>query len=424
MMLPLYRAVTVAGWPAIRCYLAWRRRRGKEDSARFSERFGVASRPRPPGRLVWMHAASVGESLSLLPLVERLVASGVAVLVTTGTVTSARMMQERLPEGAFHQFVPVDRVDFVRHFFDHWRPDLVLWLESEFWPNLISEPKARQIPMVLLNGRVSDRSFAAWARAPGLIRALLSGFDLCLGQTEEDARRLKALGARDAVSRGNLKFAAPPLPVDGTALGRLTDTLGARPRWLAASTHPGEETIAGRVHLSLKRTHPGLLTIVAPRHPERGADIARELSEMGLNVARRGAGEWPRASDDVYIADTMGELGLFFRAAEVVFMGKSLLAAGGQNPLEPARLDCAILFGPHMENFAEVAVHLRDGGGARRVADEAALAQAVGDLLSDAGVRARMAAAAKATAMTEAGVLDAVMAALQPYLQETPRARV
>ncbi len=423
MMLSLYRAVTVAGWPAIRCYLAWRRRRGKEDPARFEERFGIASRPRPSGRLVWMHGASVGESLSLLPLVERLVASGAAVLVTTGTVTSARMMRERLPEGAFHQFVPIDRADFVRHFFDHWRPDLVLWLESEFWPNLVSEPRARHIPMVLLNGRVSDRSLVAWRRAPGLIRELLAGFDLCLGQTEEDARRLKALGARQAESRGNLKFATPPLPADDAALRRLMDTVGTRPRWLAASTHPGEEALVGRVHLSLKPAHPGLLTIIAPRHPERGPEIARALAAMGLSVARRGAGEWPRASDDIYVADTMGELGLFFRAADIVFMGKSLSATGGQNPLEPARLDCAILFGPHMENFAEVAAHLLDGGGALRIADEAALVRAVGGLLSDANARTRMAAAAKATAMAEAGVLDAVMAALEPYLEDSARAR-
>lgn len=422
-MLGLYRTLTTAGWPLIRLYLGWRRARGKEDRERFAERLGVASAPRPGGRLVWMHGASVGESLALLPLVGRLRADGFDVLVTTGTVTSARMMAERLPAGAIHQFVPIDRADFVRDFLDHWRPDLVLWSESEFWPNLVTEPKARGIPMILLNGRVSDRSLAGWSRAPGLIRRLLGNFDLCLGQSDEDARRLNALGANGAASCGNLKDAAPPLPAGAAHLSALRDAIGDRPRWVAASTHPGEEALAGRVHARLKPDFPGLLSIVVPRHPERGADVAHELIDMGLKVARRGAGDLPGPDDDVYIADTMGELGLIYRIGGVVFMGKSLLATGGQNPLEPARLDCAVVFGPHMENFAEAAGKLLAAGGAVEAATEAKLAEAVRRLLRDADERVRMAAAAKTVAAAEADVVERVMAALRPYLHGGGHAR-
>ena len=185
MMLPLYRLVSGIGAPAISLYLAIRKARGKEDRDRFAERLGRPGRDRPSGPLIWTHAASIGESISLLPLIGRLVTeiSGVSVLVTTGTVTSARLMAKRLPEGAFHQYVPVDRIPYVRRFLDHWRPDLALWAESEFWPNLITETVARKIPMVLINGRISPRSFSGWKRFGGLIKRLLEGFDLCLGQT-------------------------------------------------------------------------------------------------------------------------------------------------------------------------------------------------------------------------------------------------
>ena len=216
MNLALYRAALFALWPGVRLYLALRLRRGKEDPGRFGERLGNPTLPRPAGRLVWLHAASVGESLSLLPLVEALRSGrpALSVLVTTGTVTSAKLLAERLPKGVLHQYVPVDRFVAVRRFLDHWRPDLVLWAESEFWPNLVSQPARRKIPMVLVNGRISPRSFKGWRRAPSLIKKLLAGFTLCLGQSEADAQRLKELGAPDARSLGNLKFAAPPLPVD------------------------------------------------------------------------------------------------------------------------------------------------------------------------------------------------------------------
>ena len=423
MMLPLYRFVSGVGAPAIGLYLALRKARGKEDPDRFTERLGRPGRKRPSGALIWAHAASIGESISLLPLIGRLVTErpGVNVLVTTGTVTSARLMAERLPEGAFHQYVPVDRVPYVRRFLDHWRPDLALWAESEFWPNLITETVARKIPMVLINGRISPRSFSGWQRFSGLIKNLLEGFDLCLGQTETDADRLRRLGAGDAEYVGNLKFAVPPLPADGEMLEKFKNGLGDRPMWVAASTHPGEEEMAARVHQRLKDSHSGLLTIIVPRHPDRGAEIAAQLNTLGLTISRRSAGDAIGPGTDVYVADTLGELGLFYRLAGIAFMGKSLVPLGGQNPLEAARLDCAIVHGPHMMNFEDITEHLKTVGASIEVPDKEALEKTISGLLADPSERDRMAAAADDLATAEAGVLDAVLAELQPFLDTIPQ---
>ncbi len=416
MIYRLYRGLTTLGAPVISLYLDRRKRRGKEDSLRFAERLGRAGRPRPPGPLVWIHAASVGESLSMLPLVERLCARKLAVLLTTGTVTSARLMAERLPPGALHQYVPVDRMAYVRGFLDHWRPDLALWAESEFWPNMLAESHRRGIPLVLVQGRISAKSFAGWKKVPGFIRKLLSCFDLCLAQTEDDAHRLKALGSRDTRCLGNLKYAATPLPADETELDRLKTAMAGRPVWLAASTHPGEEAIIAEVHHTLAPCFPGLLTLIVPRHPQRGPDIAREMLALGLSAGLRSSGELPHAGTQVHVADTMGELGLFYRLADIVFMGKSLTVGGGQNPFEPARIGAAVLFGPAMDNFPDMAPRMVAAGAAIQVADGDGLAEALGWLLADPARTARMKQAAARWAEAEADVLDAVEAALAPAL--------
>ncbi|MCH7555003.1 MAG: 3-deoxy-D-manno-octulosonic acid transferase, partial [Proteobacteria bacterium] len=312
MMQRLYRALTVLATPLIAVYLGYRRRAGKEDPERFPERLGVAGAERPEGMLVWVHGASVGEALAALPLIERILKSRPAlhVLLTTGTVTSARLMAERLPARARHQFSPIDRPDAVAGFLDHWRPDLAVWSESEFWPNLLTETQARGVPMILVNGRMSDRSYRRWKLMRGVIRRLLGGFALCLAQSEADAKRLRDLGAKEVRAVGNLKSAASPLPVDQAALDDLRNAIMARPRWLAASTHAGEETIVAASHRALAADHPGLLTIIAPRHPERGPTIAAGLREIGLTVAMRSAGDPIDRYVDIYIADTLGELGL------------------------------------------------------------------------------------------------------------------
>ena len=410
MMLPLYRLLTSLGAPAIHIYLRRRLLKGKEDRARFDERLGKASRARPEGALIWLHAASVGESISMLPLVERLLADhkGLSLLMTTGTVTSAKLMAERLPPRAFHQYVPVDRLVYVRRFLDHWQPDLALWAESEFWPNLVSESHSRGVPMVLVNGRISPRSFEGWQKARGLIGDLLANFALCLGQTEEDAARLRTLGAPGAEHLGNIKFAAPPLPVDTVAYEKLSASLDGRPRWLAASTHAGEEEVAVRVHKSMKASHPGLVTMIVPRHPERGAEIAAMVAREGLVLASRSSGDQITAQTEIYLADTMGELGLFYRLADVAFMGKSLVPLGGQNPLEALRLGTVVVHGPHMANFERIAREMATRGCALQVADESELATTVAALLGDPERRRAMAVNGAAYVDEQAGVVDQV----------------
>ena len=423
MMQRLYRALTVLATPLIALYLGRRKALGKEDPERFRERLGVAGIERPLGRLVWVHGASVGEALAALPLIGRILESHpeLHILVTTGTVTSARLMAERLPGRALHQYAPIDRPDAVRGFLDHWRPDLAIWIESEFWPNLLADTQARGVPMILVNGRMSDRSYRRWMLMRGVIRRLLGGFALCLAQSDNDAERLGDLGATEVLTVGNLKSAAAALPADPAALDALRDALGSRPRWLAASTHAGEETIAADCHRDLTPAHPGLVTIIVPRHPERGPTIATGLRKIGLTVALRSAGDRITERTDIYIADSLGELGLFYRLADIAFVGGSLVPHGGQNLLEPARLDCAILHGPHMANFAAFTAAFAAQRGAVEVADGAALAAAVGGLLGDRDERRRLMAAAQTVAAAEAGVLDRIAAALEPYLERLGR---
>ncbi len=418
MIHALYRLITTSASPLILAVLARRRARGKEDRARQGERLGIARRKRPDGPLIWLHGASVGESISALPLINRILEDrpDLNILVTTGTVTSARLMEERLPRGAFHQYAPVDRAAWVARFLDHWRPDLALWMESELWPNLVRETQRRGVPMALINGRMSARSLRGWRRFSGLVRSLLRGFELCLVQSRADGARFVVLGARNVDCPGNLKFAAAPLPADDDELARVWDRVGDRPLWLAASTHAGEEAIVAEAHQRLMGRHPDLLTVIAPRHMARGPDIAAELEATGLTIARRGAGKEIEPNTDIYIADTMGELGLLYRLAGVVFVGGSLVPHGGQNLLEPAQLDCAIVHGPHTENFHEIVAELDAAAASEEVRDARALADTVDRLLADPVLRQRRAAAARDVALAQRDVLDNVMAALAPYL--------
>ena len=414
----LYRSATAAATPLVRRCLEARCRRGKEDRARLGERFGIAATPRPQGPLLWVHAASVGEASSVLALIERIVADrpAVEVLMTTGTVAAARLLAERLPERARHQYVPVDLPGAVERFLEHWHPDLAIWVESELWPNLVLATHRRGIPMLLANARLSSRSSARWRALPGLVRPVLGCFALCLAQDEEQAERFRRLGSGSVASVGNLKTAAAPLVADPAALAALRRTIGARPVWFAASTHDGEEAIAATAHARIARQHPGLLTIIAPRHPVRGPAIAEMLRARDLRVARRAAGQTIGDDVEIYLADTLGELGLFFRLAGIAFIGGSLVRKGGHNPFEAARLDCAVLHGPDMTNCTAMAGALDAAGAALPVAGAESLADAVARLLTDPGERTARAMAASRVAAACGGTLDAVLDRLAPWL--------
>ncbi len=354
--------------------------RGKEDQARLGERLGRAGLRRPPGRLIWLHAASVGEATSALPLIAALRArDAAAVLLTTGTVTSARRMAEVLPAGALHQFVPVDTIGAVRRFLGHWRPDLAVWIESELWPRLVYETARRGVPMALVNARLSAASLRRWRRLPAMARRLLASFRSILAQDEETVAGLTSLGvcARFA---GNLKALVEPPGCDAGELAAARAAVEGRPVWFAASTHPGEEAHVIRAQRDLAGDGAPLL-IIAPRHPQRGDEVAQLLASSGLRAARRSRGEAPDAATQVWLADTLGEMGLWYRLAPVAFVGGSLVPVGGHTPFEPVQLGAAVLHGPHVANFAPSYAALDAGCGAIPVADASALAAAVARLL-------------------------------------------
>lgn len=421
-LLTLYRVATVALTPFAGAILSWRATQGKEDPARLEERLGRSARARPAGRLIWLHGASLGETLSLLPLVERFIQRGAEVLVTSGTVSSARLLSTRLPAGAFHQYMPLDAPAFVDAFLDHWRPDVAIFAESELWPNMVAALRQRGVALILANARISRQSAARWSRVPGAARKVFGAVDLCLAQDSESAARFLALGAPCVRIGGNLKFDVPPPPADAARLAQFNGALGARPVWAAVSTHEGEEEIILDVHDKLVRQIPGLLTIIVPRHRERGAEIAQRAGARGLSAALRTRDGEPKRDAAIYVADTFGELGLFFRSVGVVFMGKSLAPGGGQNPIEPAKLGCAVLYGPHVENFAEVYAELAAAKAAARVADAAALARAAHYLLSDPARMRRMGRAGAETVEKLGGAARGVISAVEPFLAQVAAA--
>jgi 3-deoxy-D-manno-octulosonic-acid transferase len=413
-----YRVLSMAAVPLASLLLSHRLKRGKEHVARINERRGESTVARPTGALVWIHGASVGELAAIFPLVERLCAQDFNVLVTSGTVTSAKLAEQRLAPGVIHQFLPLDSPRFVARFLDHWKPDLGLFTESDLWPNLIMMSSQRRIPLILINGRVSERSFNRWRFAPATIAAVLRRFDLCLAQTSAYAARLRDLGAPRITTTGNLKLDVPEAPADVDSLAALKDAIGGRVTIAATSTHAGEETALIETHRRLRHTFPRLLTMIAPRHPDRGPGIVEIAHAAGLSAGLRSHGRLPDANDDIYVVDTLGELGLVYRLAPIVFVGGSLASHGGQNPIEPIKLGAAILHGPHVWNFAEIYSALDAAHGAEQITDAGKLAVRVGAWLTDAGERTDVVTAARKTVAALGGALERTLTALDPYLMQ------
>src|SRR3954453_21924794 len=413
-----YRGIASMATPMARIVLASRLKRGKEHPQRLAERRGETKLARPPGPLIWAHGASVGEMLAMIPLVEGLRARNFNVLVTSGTVTSARLAERRLPPGVIHQFIPLDAPRYAARFLEHWQPSLALFAESDLWPNLIVAATEKSIPMILVNGRLSERSFTRWRYLPKTIGRLLGSFDLCLSQSDPDADRYSELAAPRVNMPGNLKLDVPAPPVDANKLATMRALLRQRPLIAAASTHPGEEAVIIDAHRRLRQSFPGLLTIIAPRHPERGPGVVEIATAAGLNAISRSRGLLPDRGTDVYVADTIGELGLIYRLAPIVFMGGSLVRHGGQNPIEAAKLGAAILHGPHVWNFNEIYAVLDDARGAEEVLDVNRLAVRMGAWLTDAAERKHVADAGMATVEQLGGALRRTLAAIEPYLMQ------
>lgn len=387
--LSAYRIATRILAPAVPLLLKRRQARGKEDPARLGERLGHAGLPRPEGRLVWIHGASVGECVAALPLIETLTGRA-QVLVTSGTTTSAKVMAARLPAHAIHQFLPVDTPAAVARFLDHWHPQAGLFVDSDIWPNLILAARKRRIPLAVVNARMSETSFSRWRQVRA--SALFRHFAAVLAQDEAEAARYKALGVKDVRVSGSLKADAPPLGVDEPALAALKAQIGNRPVFLAAQTHAGEEeTLLPAIDI-LRRRLPDLLAVIVPRHPERGGDIAALCGSR--TVVRRTDRQPIGPATEVYVADTIGEMGLFYRLADFAFVGGSLIAHGGQNPLEPAKLTRAVLAGPHTFNFVAAYAAIFAAQGVGRVETAGEIADLAGRLLTDAAEAKRLGQAA------------------------------
>jgi 3-deoxy-D-manno-octulosonic-acid transferase len=411
--LAAYRAALGLASPFAEQLLKARARQGKEDPERLNERLGRASAARADGGLVWMHAVSVGESLSLLPLIAALQAerSDLGVLVTSGTTASAEILARRLPAGAVHQYAPIDTPAAVKRFLGHWQPDLGVFAESELWPNLILAARVAGTRLALVSARMTEKSAGRWAARPRAARAMLGSFDLILAQDAATERRLESLGGKVA-GRLNLKRLGDALPFDPDELAQIKATLAGRQVVVAASTHAAEESpiVAAVAQLS-----PRPLTIVVPRHPERSAEIARDLT--GNRLAIRSAGDAIGPETDVYLADTMGELGLFLGLADVAVLGGSFgRGVGGHNPLEPARLGVGVVTGPDIANHADAFDAMTEAGAALVVQDQEGLAHALAALLADPDALAAFNRAALELANRQGDQLTAALDLIRPLL--------
>lgn len=421
MKLYLYRLLTFLLKPFVRPVLFIRRRKGLEttDKKRKRERFGYASVKRPEGRVFWFNAASVGESNSIIPLVNKILETykDVSVLVTTTTVTAADNMAKKLDnKRAFHQFLPIDRRAYTDRFFDYWKPSVGFFVDSDFWPNLILSAKSKNIPLIVMNGRISDRSFAKYKKNLSFCNPLMSAFIYGFGKSEEDRKRLEVMGIKTTTCVGNLKYAVVPLSYNKDELAKLRNMIGDRPVFVVSSTHPGEEERLLSAFLTIKKRYPNMLMVIAPRHPARGEEIKSLIEVNRLKVAKRSAGEIIKPNTDIYIADTMGELGLFYTLSNVVFVGGSFAPIGGHNPMEPARLHCVVLSGKTVHNFKETYDILINENCVVMVADEVDLASKVKSFFEHPDIMKQYMNKAFDVAERESAVLDRVMDKLQPIL--------
>ncbi|MEP2706938.1 MAG: 3-deoxy-D-manno-octulosonic acid transferase [Roseibium sp.] len=415
-LITLYRALARALAPVFHLIFGYRSRAGKEIVARKGERFGRPSVSRPLGKLVWIHAASVGETTSVLPLIEKLFSTGHRVLLTTVTVTSSEIAEKRLPDGCIHQFAPFDSPGYVARFLEHWKPDLAMVVESEIWPCMFDEVRTHKIPFVMLNGRLSAASARNWSRLRGTSSYIFGCLDLVLAQSPADAERLRTLGCQRVETPGNLKFDATLPEADLFDVGELVSQIGDRPVWLAALTHSEEDDLVLTTHDMLSKAFPGLLLILVPRHPARASEVAERLKSQGLRAVRRSQETTISSTIDVYLGDTLGEMGLYYRLAPVTFLGGSFNDAGGHSPVEASLLGSALVTGPRVANARTVYNELWAQNAARRVDDPDRLAGAVSDLLRNPEDANAQAERARDIVKAGRGAVDKTLSLIEPYL--------
>lgn len=422
--LATYRWAGLVAYPLAVPFLAIRAAKGKEDRARRLERFGHPAADRPQGPLVWVHAASVGEMIAVIPLMRELRRRDINVLLTTGTVTSAELVRFRLDGDIIHQYVPIDVKPAISRFLAYWQPDIAITVESEIWPTTLMELRDRHIPHILVNARISDRSYDRWRGHLSIAEALFGKLALVVAQSDLDAERFRDLGAWPVIVSGNIKVDTDAPPCDASVLTQYRRQIGDRNTWAAISTFEGEEKVAMMVHRAVK-AHTGMLTIVVPRHPERCDEIEAMMVEKGLKVARRTRNDPITPETDILLGDTIGEMGLYLRLTEIAFVGRSMHGKGGQNPLEPAMLGCAVLTGPNVENFRESYQKLVKGGSARVVRDAEMLAKAVHFLTGNHLARQKMVDAGVESVQQMRGALSATIKGLEPYINPlTVKARL
>lgn len=422
-MLKFYSLLTLRSESFLNQLLKNRLSRGKEDGNRIDERKGFAGIKRPEGTLIWLHAASVGEAQSAMILIHSLLKQfdDIHILVTTGTKTSAKRMQDALPERAFHQYIPLDHPLWVQRFLDHWNPDSVFWMESELWPNMLLDLKKRNIPSVLVNARLSQKSFIRWSLFKNTIRSILSAFSLILAQSKNDADNFEKLGAKNVIACGNIKYSAAPLSHDENTLQSLNAVIGNRPVVAYASTHDNEEEIAADIHDILENTFPNLLTVIIPRHPERGQTILEDLESQHHGTVLRG--EKHALPDDktrIYIANTLGEMGLFYRLADIVYVGRSLSkdGGGGHNPLEPAQLNCAVIHGCYIQNLQDIYHDMQSSNACIQVQNHDELLQKIEWLLSNPTAKDGFIQRAHSFASAKSHVIDTVLEHALPKIDK------
>ena len=335
--------------------------RKKEDENRYTEKLSIIKKRKPQGKLVWFHAASVGELLSVIPLLEKLekIKEIKSILLTTNTLSSSKIFKKKIKsKKIIHQFFPFDKDIFTKKFLSHWLPDLVVFVDSEIWPNFIFNIKNRKIPLILLNARITTKTYLRWKKIPNFTKSIFSSFDICLSQNKETEKYLRNFGVKKIKNLGNLKFSSPSSLSPAELNKNILKIFQYKKIWCATSTHKGEEVFCGKTHIELKKRLKNVILIIIPRHIHRSNEIVKELNEMNLKIHLHTNKSKFKRDTDIYLVDTFGETQNFFNISKSVFLGGSLINHGGQNPIEPTRMGCSIYHGPHVNNFKEVYAYL------------------------------------------------------------------